>query len=140
MYNAGQSCCAIERVYVHEGIYDQFVESCVSISNDYVLGNPLEMSTTMGPIAQSHHIRFLESQIEQAVDFGAKVLIGGKSCKDESGKGRFFQPTVLVNCNHNMSVMMDETFGPILPIMKVASEQEAIEVLVSSILPDSCRK
>ncbi|MBK8257491.1 MAG: aldehyde dehydrogenase family protein [Polyangiaceae bacterium] len=125
-YNAGQSCCAVERAYVHEAIYDRFVEAAVALMKQYSLGDPMAEGVNMGPIAQPWHPAFLQKQIDQARDRGANILLGGKALSIE-GRGRFFEPTLLTNCDPSLDVMRVETFGPVLPIVKVRSDEEAIE-------------
>jgi acyl-CoA reductase-like NAD-dependent aldehyde dehydrogenase len=125
MYNAGQSCCAVERVYVHERHYDAFVEGAVSTAKGYVLGDPLDEETTLGPIAQPYHVEELSGMVRDAVRGGARLGTGGEHVRIE-GRGRFFQPTVLWNVQNDARVMREEQFGPIIAIQKVASEEEAI--------------
>ena len=128
-YNAGQSCCGIERIYVTRSLYDRFVDSYVAEVLKYKFGSPEDESTTIGPLAQKKALDFLEFQVKDAVDKGAKVLTGGKRM---AGPGYFFEPTVLVNVNHTMSVMMEESFGPIIGIMPVDSEDEAVALMNDS--------
>lgn len=124
-YNAGQSCCAIERVYVHEKHYARFVEGARELLAKYVLGDPMDDATTLGPIAQPWHPAFLKAQIEQARARGAKVLLGG-DVATVNGKGRFFQPTLLTDVAPDLDVMRVETFGPVLPVVAVRSDDEAL--------------
>jgi acyl-CoA reductase-like NAD-dependent aldehyde dehydrogenase len=128
-YNAGQSCCAVERVYVMRSLYPKFVDAYVAEVEKYRVGNPEDPSTTIGPLAQKKALDFMEFQVKDAVDKGAKVLTGGKRLP---GPGYFFQPTVLVNVNHSMSVMMEESFGPVIGIMPVDSEDEAVKLMNDS--------
>jgi len=116
-----QSCCAVERVYVHKDVYDEFVKGAVETAQSYKLGDPKSDSTGMGPIAQAKHPKLLServcccssligcsmspmSQVNEAIKAGATLLTGGKETKDSNGKGRFFAPTVLANVNHTMKV------------------------------------
>lgn len=116
LYNNGQSCCAVERLYVHEKVYEEFM--------GYFLA---EVKTfTTGAITRQAHLAFLESQVEDAVKKGAKVLIGGKRMKSD---GNFFPPTVLTEVNHQMRVMTEETFGPLIGVMKVKNDEEAIKFM-----------
>lgn len=131
MYNAGQSCCAIERVYVHEDIANAFLEKAVALAEQHVLGDPMDAATTMGPMAQESGVLDCVRQTEDAVAKGAKLLTGGKRTQVD-GKGRFFQPTVISGCNHTMEVMKEETFGPILPIQIVKSDEEALSLMNDS--------
>jgi acyl-CoA reductase-like NAD-dependent aldehyde dehydrogenase len=125
-YNNGQSCCAVERIYVHEKIYDQYVEEFVKEVKTWKMGNPTEAGIYFGPLSRREQLKFLQTQIDEAIQKGAKVLMGGKSV---SGKGFYFEPTVLTNVNHSMSVMREESFGPVIGIMKVKSDEEAVELM-----------
>ena len=131
-YNAGQSCCAIERAYVHADVYDEFVAAAVELVNAYHLGDPTDAHTTMGPLALPSAPDFLRSQVEDALNKGARLLCGGVASSDAHGKGRFFLPTLLDECDHSMSLMVDESFGPVLGLMKVGSDEEAIELMNDS--------
>ena len=128
-YNAGQSCCAIERIYVMRPLFERFVEAYVAEVEKYVIGDPEDERTTLGPLAQGRAVEFMEFQVREAVSRGARVLTGGKRLP---GPGYYFQPTVLVDVNHNMSVMMEESFGPVIGIMPVDSEEEAIRLMNDS--------
>ncbi|GAC1352057.1 MAG: aldehyde dehydrogenase family protein [Polyangiales bacterium] len=124
-YNTGQSCCAVERVYVHESIYQRFVEACIAPMRAYVLGNPMDATITMGPIAQPLHPAALDAQVRDAVSRGARLLLGGAQTRID-GKGRFFQPTLLADVDDQADVMRLESFGPLLPVTKVKSDEEAL--------------
>ena len=130
-YNAGQSCCAVERAYVHESLYDRFVEAALALMKQYRLGDPTAEGVNMGPIAQPWHPAFLQKQIDQARAAGAKVLLGGNATSI-GGRGRFFEPTLLTDCAPSLDVMRVETFGPVLPIVKVRSDEEALALLNDS--------
>ena len=125
-YNNGQSCCAVERIYVHEKIYNQYIDEFVKEVKSWKAGSPAEQGVYIGPLSRREQVRVLENQVADAVSKGAKILSGGKKT---SGPGYFFEPTVLVDVNHNMSVMKDESFGPIIGIMKVKDDDEAIELM-----------
>ncbi len=125
IYNAGQSCCAVERVYVHESLYDRFVEACDALVRAYVLGDPLSDATSLGPIAQPHHPAELEAMVNDARNVGARVVRGGHATH-VGGKGRFFEATLLADVPPNAKLMRAESFGPILPIARVASDEEAL--------------
>jgi acyl-CoA reductase-like NAD-dependent aldehyde dehydrogenase len=125
MYNAGQSCCAVERVYVHKAIYRRFLEAAEPLVRAYVLGDPMSDTTTLGPIAQPHHLPELEAFVEDARSVGARVIAGGKPAKIE-GRGRFFEATLLADCQPSMKLFRLESFGPILPVMPVESDDEAL--------------
>ena len=129
MFNAGQCCCGIERIYVHEDLYDAFVEHAVALVGSYKLGNPLDEATTMGPMA---HVRFAEevrAQIAEAVAAGAVAHIAPMEADDG---GAYLTPQVLTNVTHDMRVMRDESFGPVAGIMKVSSDEEAIALMNDS--------
>jgi acyl-CoA reductase-like NAD-dependent aldehyde dehydrogenase len=128
-YNAGQSCCAVERIYVMRPLFSKFVDAYVAEVEKYRVGNPEDAATDIGPLAQRKGLALVESQVKQAVDRGARVLTGGGRI---SGKGYFFQPTVLTNVDHSMSVMMEESFGPVIGIMPVDSEGDAIRLMNDS--------
>ncbi len=130
-YNAGQSCCGIERVYVHESLYSKFIERAVEQLRAYQLGDPTKESTTLGPLAQPNQPAFLEAQVRQAKSAGARVLLGGASRKIE-GRGRFFEPTLLVDVNPDLDVVRIESFGPVLPVMSVRSDEEALALMNDS--------
>jgi len=125
IYNTGQSCCGIERAYVHKDVYDEFVSLLVPLFKGYRLGDPLDEETTLGPLAQGQHQELLAQQIEEAESKGANILVGGKA-KNMVG-GVFWKPTLIVDANHQMALMRDENFGPILPVMPVSDLNEAIE-------------
>ncbi|MGB9606466.1 MAG: aldehyde dehydrogenase family protein, partial [Bryobacteraceae bacterium] len=122
-YNAGQSCCAVERIYVMRPLFQRFVDAYVAEVEKYVIGDPEDERTTLGPLAQRKAVEFMEFQVQDALAKGARVLTGGKRMP---GPGYYFEPTVLVDVNHSMSVMMEESFGPVIGIMPVDSEEEAI--------------
>jgi len=125
-YNNGQSCCAVERIYVHEKIYDAYLAAFLEEVKSWKIGDPKTEGTYIGPLSRGSHISFLSSQVEDAVSKGATIMLGGNTL---SGKGYFFEPTVLTHVNHDMSVMMEESFGPIIGIMKVKDDQEAIALM-----------
>jgi len=128
-YNTGQSCCAIERIYVMRSLFSRFVDAYVSEVEKYKVGNPEDETTTVGPLAVRSAVEFMEFQVGQAVDLGAKVLTGGRRLP---GPGYYFQPTVLVDVDHSMSVMMKESFGPVIGIMRVDTEDEAVRLMNDS--------
>lgn len=126
VYNNGQSCCSIERIYVHENIYDDFVNAYVEDLKTYIPGDPMQDGVKIGSLARKPQVEFLDNQVKNAVSKGAKLLAGGKV---PHGKGYFFEPAVLVDVDHSMSVMKDESFGPIIGIMKVANDDEAVKLM-----------
>ncbi|KAJ3273257.1 hypothetical protein HDV01_004615 [Terramyces sp. JEL0728] len=132
MYNSGQSCCAVERIYVHEKIYDEFVNRAVDTAKKYVLGSPFEASTNLGPVIKPEAATAIRAQIKDAVDNGAKCLIDESLFPVAKPGTAYVAPQILVNVNHTMKIMKDETFGPVVGIMKVKSDQEAVELMNDS--------
>lgn len=132
-YNAGQSCCAVERIYVHASLYDAFVEKAKGLVDGYVMGDPFDAKTTLGPIAQPHHVAELEAFVSDATSKGARLVAGGKR-SSVNGKGRFFQATLLANCNHDMNIFRQESFGPVVSVMKVDSDDMALAKMNDSSL------
>ncbi len=125
MYNAGQSCCAVERVYVHKSLFARFVEMAEALVRSYVMGDPMREATTMGPIAQPHHVAELEALVEDARARGARVVSGGKRTSVD-GRGRFFEATLLAGGDAAMRLCHQESFGPLLPLLSVDSDDEAL--------------
>jgi acyl-CoA reductase-like NAD-dependent aldehyde dehydrogenase len=125
-YNNGQSCCAVERIYVHEKIYDQYVEEFVKEVKSWKIGNPTKPGVYIGALSRRDQGDFLQHQVEDASKKGATILTGGKKL---IGQGFYFEPTVLINVNHSMNVMREESFGPIIGIMKVKDDEEAIKLM-----------
>ena len=125
-YNNGQSCCAVERIYAHENIYDEFVNEFKNKVSTYQMGTPDEEGATIGPLTRGSQVQFIEGQIADAMEKGANVELGGHAA---DRKGYFFEPTVITNVNHTMSMMKDESFGPIIGIQKVSSDEEAIGLM-----------
>jgi acyl-CoA reductase-like NAD-dependent aldehyde dehydrogenase len=125
-YNNGQSCCAVERIYVHEAVYDRYVEAFIQEVKGYKIGQPIDDGVYIGAISRKNQLDFLENQVADAIKKGAKIEVGGKRI---NSKGFFFEPTVLTNVNHKMAVMRDESFGPIIGIMKVKNDSQAIKLM-----------
>jgi acyl-CoA reductase-like NAD-dependent aldehyde dehydrogenase len=130
-YNAGQSCCAVERVYVHRSHYKRFIELAEPMIRAYVMGDPMDARTTLGPIAQPNHVAELEALVRDAEAKGAKIVAGGKSQRI-GGKGRFFEATLIADATHGMTLMQAESFGPILPVAVVDSDEEALALMNDS--------
>lgn len=126
VYNNGQSCCAVERIYVHEKIYDQFVKFYVEQVKNMKVGDPMANETQIGPLSRKEQQQFLLAQVKDAKDKGATVLFGGNAV---GGKGYFIEPTVLVNVNHEMRIMKEESFGPVIGIQKVKDDREALALM-----------
>ncbi len=129
MFNSGQCCCGIERIYVVESLYDEFVEKAVKIVSGYKLGNPLDEDTTIGPMAHKRFAQEARDQIAEAIADGATPLI---DTFPEDDGGAYLTPQILTNVTHDMRVMRDETFGPLVGIMKVKDDGEAIELMNDS--------
>lgn len=130
MFNSGQSCCGIERAYVHRKVYEQFIKHSLQVIADYKLGDPLDPSTNLGPMVTEKAAKYAESQVQSAVKGGAQILAGGH-IKKISG-GYFFEPTLLANVKQNMELMQEENFAPILPVMPVDSMEQALELVNDS--------
>ena len=130
-YNSGQCCCGIERIYVHERVYQPFVEAFIDLTKKYVVGNPLDKATTLGPMARASFADHVRGHIDEAVRKGAKPNIGMKVEGDRQGSP-YLAPEVLTNVDHQMVVMREETFGPVVGIMKVRDDEEAITLMNDS--------
>lgn len=129
MFNAGQCCCGIERIYVVEALYDAFVEKAVGIVNAYKLGNPLDAQTTLGPMANIRFAAEVRAQIDEAVAAGATAHIAPFA---EDDGGAYLTPQILTDVTHDMRVMRDESFGPVVGIMKVKDDAQAIALMNDS--------
>ncbi len=125
-YNNGQSCCSVERIYVHEKVYDAYVAAFVTEVKSYQIGNPAAENVYIGALTRKEQPAFLAMQVQDALTKGATLLCGGKPV---DGPGNFFEPTVLVDVTHDMEMMKEESFGPIIGIMRVKSDAEAIELM-----------
>ncbi|HEX6364366.1 MAG TPA: aldehyde dehydrogenase family protein, partial [Albitalea sp.] len=126
MYNTGQSCCSVERIYVHERIHDAFVEAFVDAVRGFAVGDPADESTYIGPITRPQQIEVLERQVADALAKGATLRLGGHRI---DRPGHWFEPTVLTNADHTMEVMREESFGPIIGIQKVGGDEEAVALM-----------
>jgi acyl-CoA reductase-like NAD-dependent aldehyde dehydrogenase len=125
-YNNGQSCCAVERIYVHEKIYDRYVDEFVKEVNRWKSGEPTQPGVYIGPLTRKDQVSVLEGQIAEAQKKGARVLTGGRKM---SQRGYYFQPTVLVDVDHSMSIMKEESFGPVIGIMKTKDDEQAVSLM-----------
>ena len=123
--NSGQVCISVERVYAHRDVHDRILERVVELTRDLRQGDPSKETVDVGAMIFAPQIEVTEKHIADAVAKGGKVLTGGKRAP---GPGQFFEPTVIADCDHSMTVMTQEIFGPIVPFMKVASEEEAIRL------------
>lgn len=130
-YNAGQSCCSVERVYVHAKVYEDFLERALAAVRAHRLGSPLDPATTMGPLAQKGAPEELARKVAAARAQGARVLAGGRPTQ-VAGRGRYFEPALVADATHEMEVMVEESFGPILPVMRVESDEEALRFMNES--------
>ncbi|MFS2323890.1 aldehyde dehydrogenase family protein [Brucella sp. H1_1004] len=131
-FNSGQCCCGIERIYVHEAIYDRFVDGFIDLTKQYVVGNPLDNATTLGPMAQARFADLIREQKAEALRKGAKAHVNMKIESDTAGSP-YIAPEVLTHVDHQMSVMREESFGPIVGIMKVRNDEEALALMNDSI-------
>jgi acyl-CoA reductase-like NAD-dependent aldehyde dehydrogenase len=132
MFNAGQSCCAIERIYVHEDVYDKFIEGFVELTKQYKLGNPLDPTVTLGPMVRTDAADRVREHIHDALQRGAQALIAPTLFPKNQKGTPYLAPQVLVNMDHNMLVMTEETFGPVVGIMSVKDDEEAIQLMNDS--------
>ncbi|MBP0578603.1 aldehyde dehydrogenase family protein [Labrys sp. LIt4] len=131
-YNSGQCCCGIERIYVHETHYDRFVDGFANLTSQYVLGNPLDEATTLGPMANLRFADWVRKQTAEALAKGAKAHIDTAKFAADAAGTAYLAPQVLTNVDHSMSVMMEESFGPVVGIMKVKSDEEAVALMNDS--------
>ncbi|VAW10607.1 Aldehyde dehydrogenase [hydrothermal vent metagenome] len=131
-FNSGQSCCGIERIYVAEPLFDRFVEGFVNLTGEYVLGNPLDEATTIGPMVKPEAADFVRGQIDDAVKAGAKAHIDTSTFALDAPGSAYMAPQVLTNVNHRMSVMVEESFGPVIGIMAVRNDGEAVALMNDS--------
>ncbi|PBJ03828.1 aldehyde dehydrogenase family protein [Pseudomonas sp. ACN5] len=131
-FNSGQSCCAVERIYVDQKIFPVFVERFAELTRQYVLGNPLDEATTLGPMVTQGAAFFVRGQIAEALAQGATALIDPQAFPADVPGSAYLAPQVLVDVSHQMSVMRDESFGPVVGIMPVASDDEAIALMNDS--------
>ncbi len=125
-YNGGQSCCAVERIYIHQRIAGAFVEAFVEAARELVVGDPGDERTDIGPLARKPQLEVLEGQVADALARGARLALGGKR---RPGTGYYFEPTVLTKVDHRMTVMREESFGPIIGIQEVADDTEATSLM-----------
>ncbi len=125
-YNNGQSCCSVERIYVHAAVYDAFVEAFVTAASGFVMGDPADETTYLGPLTREAHLAVLQAQVDDALAKGATLRTGGKRAERS---GWFFEPTVLTEVTHEMDVMRHETFGPVIGIQRVADDDEAAALM-----------
>lgn len=130
-YNSGQSCCGVERIYVHASVYERFVAAFAAFAKTYTLGNPLEAATMVGPMAQRRLAEVVRTQLAEALRKGAQTLLGTRDARDKPGSP-YVAPEVLINVDHQMAVMREESFGPIVGIMRVRDDDEAVTLMNDS--------
>jgi acyl-CoA reductase-like NAD-dependent aldehyde dehydrogenase len=134
-YNNGQSCCSVERIYVHAKVYDSFVEHFMNTVKGFVVGDPMDDKTYISALTRKPQLDILDHQVKDALAKGAKMLCGGKRMAGPNAgqnavkTGYYYEPTVFTNVNHTLELMREESFGPIIGIQKVASDQEALELM-----------
>ena len=131
-FNSGQSCCGIERIYVHDSVYDQFVEGFVDLTKQYVLGNPMDTATTIGPMVNAAAAEFVRGQVAAAIASGARALVDESHFPAAQVGTAYMGPTVLVDVDHSMDIMREESFGPVIGIMRVSNDEEAIRLMNNS--------
>lgn len=131
-FNSGQSCCGIERIYVHADVFDDFVEGFVATTRGYVLGDPLDEATSIGPMVTAKAADFVRGQIAEAVAAGARVLHGEADMAASKTGTPYLAPTVVVGVDHSMRLMTEESFGPVIGIMRVHSDDEAVALMNDS--------
>ncbi|ORY34867.1 putative aldehyde dehydrogenase [Naematelia encephala] len=132
MFNSGQSCCAVERIYVHSSLYDEFVKQFVEIAKQFKLGDPSDPTTTLGPVVSLASAERIRKQVKDAVAAGAKLVLDESAFPQAKEGTTLVGPQVLVDVDHTMEVMMEETFGPVIGIMKVESDEEALGLMNDS--------
>jgi acyl-CoA reductase-like NAD-dependent aldehyde dehydrogenase len=133
VFNSGQSCCAVERVYVAESIHDEFVKEVQEVLKGYVLGDPMDKKTNVGPVVSKRSADTIRSHIKEAVEKGATdATPDNESFKNPPAEGNYVRPTLLTGVTHDMLVIKDETFGPVIPIVKVSSDEEAVKLMNDS--------
>lgn len=133
VFNSGQSCCAIERVYVDEAIHDDFVAAVREVLRGYRLGSPLDKATQVGPVVSRRAREAIEAQVKEALEKGAQDQTPENETFDNPPpRGNFVKPTLLTGVDHGMAVMRDETFGPVIPVMKVRGDADAVRLMNDS--------
>jgi acyl-CoA reductase-like NAD-dependent aldehyde dehydrogenase len=131
-FNAGQSCCAVERIYVHQEVYRDFVDGFVGLTRQYRLGNPLLPETTLGPMVRTSAAQFVRDQIQEAIHQGARGVIDRREFPADANGTPYMAPQVLIDVDHRMRVMTEETFGPVVGLMAVKDDDEAIALMNDS--------
>ncbi len=132
MFNSGQSCCGIERIYVHDSLFDDFVSGAFELTRKYVLGDPTKPETTLGPMVRASAATFVRGQIDEAVRQGASALLNPAHFHADAPGTPYLAPQILVHVDHSMRIMTEETFGPAVGIMKVSSDEQAVRMMNDS--------
>lgn len=133
VFNSGQSCCSVERIYVDASIHDAFVEATQKVLCSYRLGDPLDKTTQIGPVISERAKKTIEEQVSDALDKGARDLTPKNGSFDKPpAKGNYVKPRLLTEVDHTMAVMREETFGPLIPVMKVSGDDEAVRLMNDS--------
>jgi acyl-CoA reductase-like NAD-dependent aldehyde dehydrogenase len=131
-FNSGQCCCGIERIYAHESVYNEFVERAMALTNTYRLGDPIRQDTNLGPVVSAKAAGFIRGQMDEAISQGARALIDTKTFANDKTGTPYMAPQILVDVDHTMRFMTEETFGPAVGIMKVKNDEEAIQMMNDS--------
>ncbi|PWJ59402.1 acyl-CoA reductase-like NAD-dependent aldehyde dehydrogenase [Dyadobacter jejuensis] len=131
-FNSGQSCCGVERIYVHESVYEPFVRGFAELTSTYRLGNPLESTTTLGPMVRTSAADFVRQQIADALSKGAQALFDSETFPADQEGTPYMGPQILVDVDHSMAIMKEETFGPVVGIMSVKDDEQAIALMNDS--------
>jgi acyl-CoA reductase-like NAD-dependent aldehyde dehydrogenase len=131
-FNSGQSCCGVERIYVHKDVFEPFVDGFKKLVEGYVLGDPMDEATTLGPMVKTSAAFFVREQIEDAIDDGATALIDSSKFPADVGDTPYLAPQVLINVDHSMRIMTQESFGPVVGIQAVENDEEALQLMNDS--------
>ncbi|MCF6189117.1 MAG: aldehyde dehydrogenase family protein [Cocleimonas sp.] len=131
-FNSGQSCCGVERIYVHKDVFEPFVDGFKKLVEGYVLGDPMDEATTLGPMVKSSAAFFVREQIEDAIDAGATALIDTSKFPMDVGDSPYLAPQVLINVDRSMRIMTQESFGPVVGIQQVENDEEALQLMNDS--------
>lgn len=131
-FNSGQSCCGIQRIYVHQSLYKEFIARAVALTNQYVLGNPLDPQTTLGPVVSTRAAAAIRATISEAVSKGATALIDANDFAMDQAGTPYVAPQILIDVDHSMKIMSEECFGPVCGVMAVADDEEAIRLMNDS--------
>ena len=131
-FNSGQSCCGIQRIYVHQSVFKEFIERAVALTNQYILGNPLAPQTTLGPLVCSSAAAEIRAIVAEGISQGARALIDARTFTMDKIGTPYMAPQILVDVNHSMKIMTEECFGPVCGVMPVADDEEAIRLMNDS--------